>query len=168
MRINKSYLYSSILEVPVISDCSISSHIVFMVLFTFMYVCNLNFLCLWSALPGVPVLLRVLLSAYLQGVQHGPPHGPHLYLPAGRHAGLQGHHHSAAGGGAAGTTGCAGETRIQRIKGWRCASGNVLSAHSAPLPLRGKLQRWELLLIFKGFKIQRCCEICLKHDPLLL
>lgn len=74
--------------------------------------------------PGVPVLLRVLLGAYLQGVQHGPPHGPHLRLPAGRRAGLQGHHHPAAGRGATGKTGRAGETRIQGIKG-----KNVLLAH---------------------------------------
>lgn len=60
--------------------------------------------------PGVPVLLRVLLGADLPGVQHGPPHGPHLCLPAGRRAGLPGHHHPAAGGGAAGKTGRAGET----------------------------------------------------------
>lgn len=87
---------------------------------------NVHLPCLWSALPGVPVLLRVLLSAYLQGVQHGPPHGPHLCVPAGRRAGLQGHHHPAAGGGAAGTTGCAGETSIRRME-----AENALSAHAA-------------------------------------
>lgn len=76
-----------------------------------------QFLTWTSCVPGVPVLLRILLSAYLQGVQHGPPHGPHLCLPAGCRAGLQGHHHPAAGGGAAGKTGCAGETRIWWIKG---------------------------------------------------
>lgn len=62
-------------------------------------------------------------------MQHGPPHGPHLRLPAGRHAGLQGHHHPAAGRGAAGKTGRAGETRILRC---------------------------ELLLIFKAYEMSSC------------
>lgn len=61
--------------------------------------------------PGVPVLLRDLLDAHLQGVQHGPPHGPHLRVPARRRAGLSGHHHPAAGGRTAGTAGGAGENQ---------------------------------------------------------
>lgn len=124
MRINKSYIHGS------------SSHIVFVVLFTFVSLrhCFLTRtfpVFLAPPLPGVPVLLRVLLGADLQGVQHGPPHGPHLCLPAGRRAGLPGHHHPAAGGGAAGKTGCAGETRVTMRRG----------LFPGPLPAKGKLQR---------------------------
>lgn len=62
-----------------------------------------------SVFAGVSVLLRNLLSAYLQGVQYGPSYGPHLRLPARRRAGLQDYHHPAAGRCTTGTTGCAGE-----------------------------------------------------------
>lgn len=64
--------------------------------------------------PGVPVLLRDLLDAHLQGVQHGPSHGPHLCVSARRRAGLSGHHHPAAGRRTAGTPGGAGEKRNGR------------------------------------------------------
>lgn len=61
--------------------------------------------------PGVPVLLRDLLDAHLQGVQHGPPHGPHLCISARRCAGLSVNHHPAASRRTAGTPGSAGENR---------------------------------------------------------
>lgn len=42
-------------------------------------------------------------------MQRGPPHGPHLRLPAGRRPGLPRHHHPAAGRCSAGPAGATGE-----------------------------------------------------------